>query len=76
MKRLLIGISGASGAPLAVTLLEELKQIPEIESHVILSECGALTLSKSYKLKKHIPNEEKDMFLLEDTQEAIIPKTV
>ena len=45
MKRLLIGISGASGAPLAVTLLEELKQIPEIETHVILSDCGELTLN-------------------------------
>ena len=45
MKRLLIGISGASGAPAAIALLEELKRSPVVESHVILSECGALTLS-------------------------------
>ena len=43
-QRILIGISGASGAPLAVTLLRELAVLP-VESHVILSDCGELTLS-------------------------------
>lgn len=42
--RLVIGITGASGAPLALELLQELKQIPQVESHVILSQCGGLTL--------------------------------
>lgn len=42
--RLVIGITGASGAPLALELLQELKQIPQVESHVILSQCGELTL--------------------------------
>ena len=38
--------------------------------------CNFKTYSKSYKLKKRIPNDEKDMFILEDTQEAIVPKVV
>ena len=42
-QRILIGISGASGAPLAVTLLQELQDLP-VETHVILSDCGELTL--------------------------------
>lgn len=42
--RLVIGITGASGTPLALELLQELKQIPQVESHVILSQCGELTL--------------------------------
>ncbi len=45
-KRLLVGISGASGAPLAVALLRELQKIPQVETHVILSHCGELTLAQ------------------------------
>lgn len=45
-KRLLVGISGASGAPLAVALLRELRDTPQVESHVILSRCGELTLAQ------------------------------
>ncbi len=44
MNRLIIGITGASGAPLAVTLLEQLRQLRDLETHVIVSHCGALTL--------------------------------
>lgn len=56
-KRLIVGITGASGAPLAVELLKELHNIPQVESHVILSTCGEMTL-------KH----EMDM-----TREALLP---
>lgn len=34
--------------------------------------CNFKTHSKSYKLKKRIPNAAEDMFILPDTQEAII----
>ena len=44
-KRLIIGITGASGAPLALELLHQLKEIPQVETHVILSHCGELTLT-------------------------------
>ncbi len=43
-KRLIIGITGASGAPLALALLKQLQNSPQVETHVILSQCGALTL--------------------------------
>ena len=43
-KRIIIGITGASGAPLALELLRQLKDVP-METHVILSESGELTLS-------------------------------
>ena len=44
VNRLLIGITGASGAPLAVELLRQMEDIP-VETHVILSESGEITLS-------------------------------
>jgi len=43
-KRILIGITGASGAPLAVELLRQMADMP-VETHVILSESGEITLS-------------------------------
>ena len=51
-KRLLIGVTGASGAPLAVELLRQLKDIPEVETHVMLSHCGELTLAHEAELTR------------------------
>lgn len=43
-KRLLIGISGASGAPIAVELLRQLQKKESVESHLIITKGGELTL--------------------------------
>lgn len=44
-KRLIIGISGASGAPLAIQLLKKLQRdFPDIERHVVVSSGGEMTL--------------------------------
>ncbi|MCD8160136.1 MAG: UbiX family flavin prenyltransferase [Clostridiales bacterium] len=44
-KRLVVGVSGASGAPLAVALLRALKQTP-LESHLIITHGAELTLAQ------------------------------
>lgn len=44
MKRIIIGISGASGAIYGIRTLEVLKEDPDIETHLILSNAGKLTL--------------------------------
>jgi hypothetical protein len=36
--------------------------------------CSFKTYSKSYKLKKRIQNKPEDMYIIENTQDAIIPK--
>lgn len=44
-KRLIVGVSGASGAPLAVELLRQLRDNhPEVETHLIVTKGGELTL--------------------------------
>lgn len=44
-KRLIVGISGASGAPLALELLRCLRQNhPEVEVHLVVTKGGELTL--------------------------------
>ncbi len=45
MKRLIVGISGASGAIYGVRLLEVLQQVPEVETHLIVSNAARQTLS-------------------------------
>ena len=43
-RRLVVGVSGASGAPLAIELLRQLKHRPEVETHLILTKGGEMTL--------------------------------
>ena len=46
-KRLIIGMSGASGAPLTVELLRQLhKNHPEVEIHLIVTKGAAMTLAQ------------------------------
>ncbi|CAG8999012.1 MAG: putative UbiX-like flavin prenyltransferase [Candidatus Celerinatantimonas neptuna] len=42
--RLVIGMTGATGAPLAVTLLQALKEIPDIETHLVMSQWAKTTI--------------------------------
>lgn len=44
-KRLVVGISGASGAVLGVRLLEVLAQIDTVETHLIISQAARITIS-------------------------------
>lgn len=44
--RLVIGVSGASGAPIAVKLLQELKKLPDVETHLVISHGGELTIAQ------------------------------
>lgn len=43
-KKLVVGISGASGAPLAVGLLRAMRGLPDWEAHLVISRSGARTL--------------------------------
>lgn len=45
MKRIIVGMTGASGAPFTVRLLHILRSIPDIETHLILSPSARMTLS-------------------------------
>lgn len=45
-KRIVLGVSGASGAPLAERLLRELKAHPEIETHLVITYGGVRTIEE------------------------------
>ena len=44
-KRIIVGISGASGAIYGIRTLEVLRTVPDVESHLILSPSGAQTIA-------------------------------
>lgn len=45
-KRLIVGVSGATGIPLAEELLRELRMFPEIEVHLIVSRAARMTMTQ------------------------------
>lgn len=45
MKRIVVGISGASGTHLACRFISQLKQYTECEVHVVVTDSGRLTAS-------------------------------
>ena len=51
-KRLIVGITGATGAIYGVELLRTLNSLEDWESHVVLSDAGALNLWHELKMKR------------------------
>lgn len=44
MKKIVVGMSGASGMPLAVRLLKELKKQSDVETHLVMTKSAELTI--------------------------------
>mgnify|MGYP001182254363 CR=1 FL=1 len=45
-KRLIVAITGASGAIYGVRLLQVLRDVPDVETHLVISPAGAVTLQQ------------------------------
>ena len=52
LKRLIIGITGATGSIYGVALLKALKALPGWESHLVLSDAGVLNAWHELKMKR------------------------
>ena len=42
--RLIVGMTGATGAPLGVALLQALQAMPEVETHLVMSKWAKTTI--------------------------------
>src|SRR5512144_2299035 len=52
MRRLIVAITGASGAIYGVQLLRRLRGVPDIETHLLLSAAGVLNVHQELDLKR------------------------
>ena len=50
MKRLVVGISGGSGMPLAVELLKQAKEIEDLETHLVYTRGAEMTIGQESEL--------------------------
>lgn len=66
-RRLLIGMSGASGAPLTVELLKQLKKTEEVESHLIVTRGAELTLRQETDLSLEDVKNLADIYYENDS---------
>ena len=60
-KRLVVGVSGASGSLLARELLEQMSTLPDWETHVVITACAQRTL------RHEMPNDSDCLKQLADT---------
>jgi flavin prenyltransferase len=67
-RRIIIGISGASGSIYGIRLLELLREVPGVETHLVLSNAGKLTLTleTEYSVAEvcklaHVVHDAKDI---------------
>lgn len=60
-KRLLVGMSGASGAPIAVELLRQLQKEGSVESHLVITRGAQLTLQQETELSLDAVKELADV---------------
>ena len=49
-QRIVVGVSGASGMPLAVEVLNQLRRQPDVETHLVLSRAAEITLREESSL--------------------------
>lgn len=52
MKRLVVAITGASGALYGVRLLEALRSLDDVETHLMISDAGVLSMHHELDLKR------------------------
>ena len=54
MKRLIVGLSGASGAIYGVRLLQVLRNVADVETHLVMSRAARQTLSGNRSLLRDV----------------------
>lgn len=59
-KRIVIGMTGATGAIYGFRILQVLRQLPEWESHLIISDAGVLNIQHELGIKKSVLTELAD----------------
>jgi 4-hydroxy-3-polyprenylbenzoate decarboxylase len=59
-RRLVVGVTGATGALYAIRLLQALRDVPDVESHLIVSAAGVLNIKHELELSRRDVNALAD----------------
>ncbi|MFM2478918.1 non-oxidative hydroxyarylic acid decarboxylases subunit B [Celerinatantimonas sp. MCCC 1A17872] len=70
--KLIIGMTGATGAPLAIKLLEALHQTPDVETHLVMSKWAKATLELETDYRASQIRELADVVYRSEDQGAAI----
>lgn len=70
MKRIVVGISGASGSPLALRFLEALRAQDDVEIHLVVSDSALLTASYELPDKNETYEDSSDIATTDTTNLA------
>ena len=68
--RLIVGMTGATGAPLGVALLQALRDMPEVETHLVMSKWAKTTI------ELETPWTAREVAALADWIEVNTPKVM
>lgn len=52
LRRIVVAITGATGAVYGIRLLQELRAAPGLETHLVVSQAGAMTLAQELKMSR------------------------
>jgi 4-hydroxy-3-polyprenylbenzoate decarboxylase len=52
-RRLVVGVTGATGSLYAIRLLQALREVPDAESHLIISAAGVLNIKHELDMSRH-----------------------
>ena len=62
--RLIVGMTGATGAPLGVALLQALREMPNVETHLVMSKWAKTTI------ELETPYSARDVAALADGRQS------
>jgi flavin prenyltransferase len=72
MRRIIVGMTGASGAVLGVELIRQLQQCPDVQTHVVLSRWARATIHLETRLSARDVEHLADVVYSWDDQAAAI----
>jgi 4-hydroxy-3-polyprenylbenzoate decarboxylase len=72
MKRIVVGMTGATGAVLGVEVLRRLQQCPDVQTHLVLSRWARATIQLETELSAGDVSELADVVYSSDDQAAAI----
>ena len=72
MKRIVLGMTGATGAVLGVELLRQLQQFPDVQTHLVLSRWARATIRLETGLSTRDVEALADVVYASDEQTAPI----